>query len=124
MPRSTCCSISAATTRRAIQQTTIAIWSRSRAGTAELARAGLLDIMSSDYMPASLLMAAFRLPAAVPAISLPEAIRTVTKAPAAAVGLDDRGEIAVGKRADLVRVRVTENIPVVRFVWRTGERVA
>jgi alpha-D-ribose 1-methylphosphonate 5-triphosphate diphosphatase len=93
-------------------------------GTAELARAGLLDVMSSDYMPASLLMAAFRLPAAVPAISLPEAIRTVTKAPAAAVGLDDRGEIAVGKRADLVRVRVTDNIPVVRCVWRTGERVA
>jgi alpha-D-ribose 1-methylphosphonate 5-triphosphate diphosphatase len=93
-------------------------------GTAELARAGLLDVMSSDYMPASLLMAAFRLPTAVPAISLPEAIRTVTKAPAAAVGLDDRGEIAVGKRADLVRVRVTENIPVVRCVWRTGERVA
>jgi alpha-D-ribose 1-methylphosphonate 5-triphosphate diphosphatase len=93
-------------------------------GTAELARAGLLDAMSSDYMPASLLMAAFRLPAAAPAIALPQAIRTVTATPAAAIGLDDRGEIAPGKRADLVRVRVTENVPVVRSVWRAGARVA
>jgi alpha-D-ribose 1-methylphosphonate 5-triphosphate diphosphatase len=93
-------------------------------GTAELARAGVLDAMSSDYMPASLMMAAFHLPKAVPAIDLPEAIRTVTRTPAKAVGLDDRGEITIGKRADLVRVRVTENIPVVRSVWRTGARVA
>jgi alpha-D-ribose 1-methylphosphonate 5-triphosphate diphosphatase len=93
-------------------------------GTAELARAGLLDVMSSDYMPASLLMAAFHLPTAVPAIDLPAAIRTVTGTPAAAVGLDDRGEIAIGKRADLVRVRVTRDIPVVRSVWRGGARVA
>jgi alpha-D-ribose 1-methylphosphonate 5-triphosphate diphosphatase len=92
-------------------------------GTAELARAGLLDVMSSDYMPASLLMAAFHLPKAVPSIDLPEAVRTVTRTPAAAVGLDDRGEIAIGKRADLIRVRVTRDIPVVRSVWRTGERV-
>jgi alpha-D-ribose 1-methylphosphonate 5-triphosphate diphosphatase len=93
-------------------------------GTAELARAGLLDVMSSDYMPSSLLMAAYHLPKAVPAIDLPAAVRTVTRTPAAAVGLDDRGEIALGKRADLVRVRVTRDIPVVRSVWRTGARVA
>jgi alpha-D-ribose 1-methylphosphonate 5-triphosphate diphosphatase len=93
-------------------------------GTAELARAGLLDVLSSDYMPASLLMAAFHLPKAVPAIGLPAAMRTVTRTPAEAVGLDDRGEIAIGKRADLVRVRVTRDIPVVRAVWRSGERVA
>jgi alpha-D-ribose 1-methylphosphonate 5-triphosphate diphosphatase len=93
-------------------------------GTAELARAGLLDVMSSDYMPASLLMAAFHLPKAVPAIDLPAALRTVTVTPATAVGLDDRGEIAIGKRADLVRVRVTRDIPVVRSVWRSGARVA
>jgi alpha-D-ribose 1-methylphosphonate 5-triphosphate diphosphatase len=93
-------------------------------GTAELARAGLLDVMSSDYMPASLLTAAFHLPKAVPAIALPAAVATVTRAPAAAVGLDDRGEIATGKRADLVRVRVARDIPVVRAVWRAGARVA
>jgi alpha-D-ribose 1-methylphosphonate 5-triphosphate diphosphatase len=93
-------------------------------GTAELARAGLLDVMSSDYMPASLLMAAFHLPRAVPAIDLPRAVRTVTATPAAAVGLDDRGEIALAKRADLVRVRVSRDVPVVRSVWRNGQRVA
>jgi alpha-D-ribose 1-methylphosphonate 5-triphosphate diphosphatase len=93
-------------------------------GTAELARAGLLDVLSSDYMPASLLMAAFRLPQAVPAIDLPRAIATVTRTPAAAVGLDDRGEIARGKRADLVRVHVARDIPVVRAVWCAGRRVA
>ena len=93
-------------------------------GTAELARAGLLDVMSSDYMPASLLMAAFHLPRAVPAIDLPQAVRTVTAAPAAAVGFDDRGEIAPGKRADLIRVRAIRDIPVVRSVWRGGQRVA
>ena len=95
-----------------------------KVGTAELARAGLLDGLSSDYMPASLLMAAFHLPKAVPSIDLPQAICTVTRTPAEAVGLADRGEIAIGKRADLVRVRVTRDIPVVRAVWRTGERVA
>jgi alpha-D-ribose 1-methylphosphonate 5-triphosphate diphosphatase len=93
-------------------------------GTAELARAGLLDVLSSDYMPASLLMAAFHLPRAVPSIDLPQAVATVTRTPAAAVGLDDRGEIAVGKRADLLCVRVTRDIPVVRSVWRGGGRVA
>jgi alpha-D-ribose 1-methylphosphonate 5-triphosphate diphosphatase len=89
-----------------------------------LAREGLLDIFSSDYVPASLLMAAFHLPQRVPAISLPQALRTVTKNPAEATGLTDRGEIAPGKRADLVRVRVTGDVPVVRQVWRGGVRVA
>jgi alpha-D-ribose 1-methylphosphonate 5-triphosphate diphosphatase len=93
-------------------------------GTAELAKAGLLDVMSSDYMPASLLMAAFRLPKAAPGIDLPQAMRTVTRTPSAAVGLADRGEIAIGKRADLVRVRVARDIPVVRAVWCAGRRVA
>ena len=92
--------------------------------TAELARAGVLDVLSSDYVPASLLMAALCLPQAVPTIALPAALRTVTKTPAEAVGLNDRGEIAVGKRADLVRVRLTETVPVVRTVWRAGRRVA
>jgi alpha-D-ribose 1-methylphosphonate 5-triphosphate diphosphatase len=92
--------------------------------TQELARAGALDVLSSDYVPASLLMAGLCLPKAVPEISLPEAIRTVTKTPAEAVGLMDRGEIAVGKRADLIRVRVAHDVPAVRSVWRGGLRVA
>ena len=60
----------------------------------------------------------------MPAIDLPTAVRTVTKTPAEAVGLRDRGEIAVGKRADLIRVHVARGIPVVRSVWRAGRRVA
>jgi alpha-D-ribose 1-methylphosphonate 5-triphosphate diphosphatase len=90
----------------------------------DLAREGLLDILSSDYVPSSLLMGALQLPKQVPGIDLPAAIRTVTKAPAEAVGLNDRGEIAVGKRADLIRVHVARDIPVVRCAWREGERVA
>jgi len=90
----------------------------------DLAREGLLDILSSDYVPSSLLMGALQLPRHVPAIDLAAAVRTVTKAPAEAVGLDDRGEIAVGKRADVIRVHVAHDVPVVRAVWRKGQRVA
>ena len=90
----------------------------------DLAREGLLDMLSSDYIPSSLLMAALQLPRDVPAIDLASAVRTVTKTPAEAVGLADRGEIAVGKRADLIRVHIARGIPVVRSVWREGRRVA
>jgi len=90
----------------------------------DLAREGLLDILSSDYVPSSLLMGALQLPQHVPAIDLASAIRTVTKTPAEAVGLADRGEIAPGKRADLIRVHVAHDVPVVRSVWREGQRVA
>src|SRR6202000_3154970 len=90
----------------------------------DLAREGLLDILSSDYIPSSLLMGALLLPMHAPSIDLASAIRTVTKTPAEAVGLNDRGEIAVGKRADLIRVHVARDIPVVRCAWREGERVA
>lgn len=92
--------------------------------TAELAEAGVLDVLSSDYMPASLLMAALRMPKVVPGIDLAAAIRTVTKTPAEAVGLTDRGEIASGKRADLIRVHVAGAIPMVRSTWQRGSRVA
>jgi alpha-D-ribose 1-methylphosphonate 5-triphosphate diphosphatase len=91
---------------------------------AELAEAGVLDILSSDYFPSSLLMAALRLPQVVPAISLPAALRMVTKTPAEAVGLNDRGEIAVAKRADLIRVRVVDDVAAVCSVWCAGRRVA
>jgi len=90
----------------------------------DLAEAGLLDILSSDYVPAALLMAAFRLADAPKVGGLAGAVRTVTKNPAEAAGLSDRGEIAVGRRADLVRVRAHHGEPVVRAVWREGQRVA
>jgi alpha-D-ribose 1-methylphosphonate 5-triphosphate diphosphatase len=92
----------------------------------DLARQGLLDALSSDYVPASLLLAAFRL-ADDAGMDLPRAIATVTLQPARAAQLGDRGEIAPGKRADLVQVRLIESQgrrqPVVRAVWREGRRV-
>jgi alpha-D-ribose 1-methylphosphonate 5-triphosphate diphosphatase len=91
---------------------------------AELARAGLLDIMSSDYVPSSLLIAALRLPETVDAFDLPAAVRTVSKTPAEVVGLNDRGEIAVGKRADIIRVHRAGDSAAVRGVWSDGRRVA
>jgi alpha-D-ribose 1-methylphosphonate 5-triphosphate diphosphatase len=90
----------------------------------DLARLGLLDILSSDYVPLSLLQAAFALPERLPDISLSQAIALVTRNPARAVGLTDRGELAEGKRADLVRVSFDDGVPVVRAVWHQGRRVA
>jgi alpha-D-ribose 1-methylphosphonate 5-triphosphate diphosphatase len=89
-----------------------------------LAEAGQLDILSSDYVPAALLMAAFRLADAPAVGGLAGAVRLVSKAPAEATGLKDRGEIAVGRRADLLRVAMHDGEPVVRAVWREGRRVA
>lgn len=88
-----------------------------------LAELGLLDILSSDYIPFSLIQATFQLAETVEGISLPQAVGMATHQPARSVGLDDRGMIAVGKRADLARVRVQDGVPVVRTVWRQGERV-
>lgn len=91
---------------------------------ASLAAEGLLDILSSDYVPCSLLQAAFLLPQVVPGLTLPAAVRTVSLNPARAAGLADRGELAPGQRADLVRVQIAGGQPVVRGVWREGRRVA
>ncbi|MCY3980946.1 MAG: amidohydrolase family protein, partial [Alphaproteobacteria bacterium] len=52
-----------------------------------------------------------------------EAVTKASKNPAASVNLDDRGEIAIGKRADLIRVRKKGSMPVVTSLWRGGERV-
>lgn len=88
-----------------------------------LAEADLLDILSSDYIPFSMLQSAFALADSVEAVSLSKAIQLVTKRPAEAAGFHDRGEIAVGKRADFVHLRVEDGIPIVLTVWRQGRRV-
>lgn len=90
----------------------------------ELADVGVLDIVSSDYVPNSMLHAAFLLFDQVDTYDLPRAIRTVTQAPAHSAGLHDRGEIEIGKRADFVRVRHTSDHPLIRGVWRQGIRIA
>lgn len=88
---------------------------------ADLARAGHLDILSSDYVPAGLLPGAMIL--ARLWNDLPRAIATVTANPAGVAGLRDRGRIATGLRADLVRFRMIDDTPVLRATWVRGERV-
>ena len=90
----------------------------------DLAERGVLDVLSSDYVPLSLLHAPFVLADEVESISLPKALAMVTATPARTVGLDDRGRIETGLRADLVRVHHEQGVPVVRAVWREGKRVA
>ncbi len=92
-----------------------------------LASLGLLDILSSDYVPGSLLTAALRL-VDNGHMNLPQAVATIGRNPARAVGLHDRGEITAGLKADLVQVRLVEGAgghhhAVVRAVWREGRRV-
>jgi len=89
-----------------------------------LAADNLLDILSSDYYPASLLDAAFRIADDEGnAFTLAQAIRLVSKNPAQALGLHDRGAIAEGKRADLVLARRHDEHIHIDHVWRQGKRV-
>ena len=90
---------------------------------AELAQHGVLDILSSDYYPASLLQAALLLAGQDNAYDLPRAIATVSQVPAQAAGLDDRGEIRAGLRADLLQVRVQDGQALIQQVWRQAKRV-
>ncbi|WP_316896376.1 alpha-D-ribose 1-methylphosphonate 5-triphosphate diphosphatase [Pseudodesulfovibrio indicus] len=85
----------------------------------ELAGEGLLDVLSSDYVPGSLASGAFTLHRTL-GVSLAEAVAKISLNPALAVGLTDRGEIAPGKRADLVRVREIEGVPAVLRTWSVG----
>jgi len=88
----------------------------------DLAEAGLLDILSSDYVPAALLNGALML--ADLWGDLARGIATVTAAPAAAAGLADRGRIEPGARADVIRVARAGGTAVVRGSWVQGGRVA
>lgn len=89
---------------------------------AELAAAGQLDILSSDYVPAALLMGAVRLGQVWG--NMARGIATVSRNPARSAGLDDRGEIAPGKRADLIRFALRGGVPALRAAWAQGRRVA
>jgi len=89
----------------------------------ELAREDLLDIVSSDYVPSSLLQSAFLLHDRI-GWTLPRAVASISATPAQAIGLADRGRIAPGLRADLIRVRLAAGAPVVLQTWFAGRRVA
>lgn len=88
----------------------------------EAIHAGLADCLCADYAPASLLVAVFRIPE-LSDLDLTAAIRLVTLNPARAAKLDDRGEIAVGKRADLIAVSEPGGLPQVTDVWSGGDKV-
>jgi alpha-D-ribose 1-methylphosphonate 5-triphosphate diphosphatase len=90
---------------------------------AELAERGLVDILSSDYVPAAALHGAWALHVRH-GMPLHQAMATVSAVPAERIGLDDRGELLPGRRADMIRVALHGEVPVVRSVWRAGERVA
>ncbi len=88
----------------------------------DLINEGLLDALASDYVPAAMLEAAF-CTIAKGVLTIPQAIALVTSGPANIAGLTDRGRIATGLRADLLQVRLFENMPVIRAVWRQGVRI-
>lgn len=88
----------------------------------QLAKANLLDIVSSDYVPSALLLSAFHLAGIWN--DLPRAISCVTRAPAEAAALAERGVLQKGYRADLLRVRSINNVPRIACVWVRGLRVA
>lgn len=88
-----------------------------------LAEQGQLDIVSSDYVPSSMIQSVFLLPQQVPGIDLSRAVAMAATNPAEAVGLTDRGSLETGKRADMIRVSLIDGTPVVRAVWRAGQRV-
>ncbi len=85
-------------------------------------KAGVADCLCADYAPAALIVAVIKLPSLTD-IDLASAVRLVTLNPAKAAGLNDRGEIAVGKRADLIMVDMPAGLPQVSRVWLNGQTV-
>ncbi|WP_275560035.1 amidohydrolase family protein [Streptomyces sp. 5-6(2022)] len=110
---------------------------RNRQLVAEGARRRGITLAAHDDAttePSSPIQAAFQL-VADGTIRLEDAVKLISSNPAKAVGLDDRGEITVGRRGDLVRVRTHAlpgtsehpagmRVPIVRAVYRQGVRVA
>lgn len=88
----------------------------------DLAEIDCLDILSSDYVPAALLLGACQL--AEMWGDMARGIATVTEAPARSVGLADRGRIEIGKRADVIRFDTKVGAPTLSAVWSNGQRVA
>lgn len=88
----------------------------------ELAQLDRLDMLSSDYVPASLLMGAVQLGALWG--DMARGIATVTATPARAVDLHDRGRLEVGLRADVIQFSLQGGFPVLKGAWHAGLQVA
>ena len=84
-------------------------------------KAGVVDTLAVDYLPASLLHASFDI-ADKGILPLHESIKLVSQNPAEAVYLQDRGKIAVGLLADLACVE-TEPHRRVRGTLRHGQPI-
>jgi alpha-D-ribose 1-methylphosphonate 5-triphosphate diphosphatase len=87
-----------------------------------LAEQGVLDGLSSDYVPSSLLQAIHQL-STHSGIRLPDAMGMVTWRIADMLGLGDRGRLRTGLRADIVRFLFVDETPVVRGLWSAGRQV-
>lgn len=91
---------------------------------ADLMAERLVDILASDYVPRSLLDAVFLIAGAEHfEEDLPAAVRMASKTPAEAAKLKDRGEIAIGRRADVLQVGLHDGHPYLKTAWRLGDRV-
>ncbi len=88
----------------------------------EAIEANVATCLCGDYSPGSLLPAIFKLPE-ISDLNLWEATRLVTDNPAQAIGLDDRGTITTGKRADLVIVTMVGNLPQASCTFAAGKPV-
>ncbi|MEZ5264431.1 MAG: amidohydrolase family protein [Acidimicrobiales bacterium] len=85
----------------------------------ELVGQELCTVLASDYLPTSLLAAVWSL-TRQGILPFADAVGLVTTGPARAVGLRDRGRIAVGLRADLVLVADDTPWPRVRATASAG----
>jgi alpha-D-ribose 1-methylphosphonate 5-triphosphate diphosphatase len=85
----------------------------------EAIRAGLVDILATDYYPASMIHTAFKL-TNDGVMPLYDSIKLISTNPADVMGLDDRGAIEVGRRADLVLVHEQDDFPRVRGTISNG----
>ena len=92
----------------------------SSPGAGDMVEAGLCDMLASDYYYPAMLAGVARLDAEKRADRL-SLWRLISTNPAQAMKLDDRGEIAVGKRADLVLVGWPQgHMPTIRRTWVAG----
>ncbi|MFY7806088.1 MAG: alpha-D-ribose 1-methylphosphonate 5-triphosphate diphosphatase [Limnoraphis robusta] len=90
----------------------------------ELIQKDLVDILSSDYVPHSLLQSIFIIGNKL-GKPIYEALRLVTSNPAKAINLfHERGSLEVGKQADLITVHDDGVVPRITSVIRKGQRVA
>lgn len=91
----------------------------------DAARAGLLSVIAADYHPAAFVPGIFKL-ADVADGGLPAAVAMASANAARSAGLTDRGEIALGQRADLVAIepgdvhRIRATFRGGRFVYSDG----